>query len=132
MILLTPANFSLEVFTNRAALVSAPVPAGSQPHPCWHIPYRNNKTGHKAGIAKGPLRLQAQQATSRGYENVSAAITVPPEIKKFVHQGIILEEKNGEQGAKAESTALVVLQGGVWQCFRKRPVKAGMTRCPQH
>lgn len=27
-----------------------------------------------------------------------------PEIKKYVHLGIILEERNGEQGAKAESS----------------------------
>lgn len=63
--------------------------------------------------------------------NVSAAITVPPETKKYVHLGIILEERNGEQEAKSESTVLVVLQGGIWQCFRKRPVKDGMTRSHQ-
>lgn len=68
MILLTPANFSLEVFTNRAAFVSAPDPEGFQPHPCWHIPYRKNKMGCKVVIAEGPLRSEAQKDKSCGYK----------------------------------------------------------------
>lgn len=46
-------------------------------------------------------------------KNVSAATIVSPEIEKYVHLGIILEERNGEQGAKAESTVLVVCSKAV-------------------
>ena len=37
--------------------------------------------------------------------NISADLIVSPESRKDIHLGIILEERNGEQGAKPESTA---------------------------